>query len=75
MQKSGMICWHSCTHANKSTYFAVKTPNGLTEKTNITNNILRGDVLAPLLSTNMVDKYIGYPAMKSENVFLYKEIN
>ena len=40
--------------ANKTTFFAVKTPNGITEKTTVTNKILQGDVLAPLLSSNMV---------------------
>ena len=42
--------------ANKTTYFAVKTPDGITEKTIISNKILQGDVLAPLISSNMVDK-------------------
>ena len=58
--------------ANKTTFFAVKTPNGMTEKTKIYNKILQGDVLAPLLSSNMVDKYIGLPAMNSDNVYMYK---
>ena len=31
--------------ANKTTFFAVKTPNGITEKTTVTNKILQGDVL------------------------------
>ena len=57
--------------ANKTTYFAVKTPNGTTEKTTISNKILQGDVLAPLLSSNMVDKYIGLPEMKSRNVYIF----
>ena len=29
-------------------------------------------MLAPLLSSNMVDKNIGLPAMMSDNVYLYK---
>ena len=29
-------------------------------------------MLAPLLSSNMVDKNIGLPAMMSNNVYLYK---
>ena len=33
--------------ANKTTYFAVKTPNGITEQTSVCNKILQGDVLAP----------------------------
>ena len=31
-------------HAYKTTYFAVKTPNGVTEKIDISNKILQGDV-------------------------------
>ena len=58
--------------ANKVTYFAVKTPNGLTEVSKIENKVLQGDVLAPLISSNMVDKHIGLPAMSSDNVYLYK---
>ena len=58
--------------ANKITHFAVKTPNGITETRQIENKILQGDVLAPLLSSNMVDKHIGLPAVNSGNVYLYK---
>ena len=58
--------------ANKITKFAVKTPSGVTETTTIENKILQGDVLAPLLSSNMVDKNIGLPAVNSDNVYLYK---
>ena len=38
----------------------------------ICNKILQGDVLAPLISSNMVDKYIGFPAMASNSVYMYK---
>ena len=58
--------------ANKVTHFAVKTPNGITEKTKIENKILQGDVMAPLMSSNMVDKNIGSPAINAQNVYLYK---
>ena len=58
--------------ANKATHFAVKTPNGITETTKIENKILQGDVLAPLISSNMVDKNIGLPAVNSNYVYLYK---
>ena len=44
--------------ANKTTYFAVKTPNGTTEKTIFTNKILQCDFLAQLLSSNMVTKIL-----------------
>ena len=42
--------------ANKTTIFTVKIPNGLTGPSNIVNKVLQGDVLAPLISSNMVDK-------------------
>ena len=58
--------------ANKTTFLAVKTPNGITEKTTVINKILQGDVLAPLLSRNMVDKHIGLQAMYSNNMYLNK---
>ena len=59
--------------ANETTYFKLKTPNGLTEIETMKNKILQGDVLAPMLSSNMVDKNIGNEAIKSENVYLYKD--
>ena len=58
--------------ANKMTMFAVKTPNGITRSANIVNKVLQGDVLAPLISSNMIDKNIGVPAMVTNNVYLYK---
>ena len=33
---------------------------------------MQGDVLGPLLSSNMVDKYIGKEAFKTGNIYLYK---
>ena len=44
---------------NKSATFVIKTPNGLAQKTSIYNKIMQGDVLSPLVSSNMVDQYIG----------------
>ena len=54
--------------ANKTTIFAVKTPNGTTRSAKIVDKVLQGDVLAPLISSNMVEKHIGDPAMVSNNV-------
>ena len=51
--------------ANKTTIFTVKTPNGLTQPATIVNKVLQGDVLAPLISSNMVDKNIGVPALST----------
>ena len=58
--------------ANETTYFKIKTPNGITELEELRNKILQGDVLAPMLSSNMVDKNIGLEALKSQNVYMYK---
>ena len=54
--------------ANKTTYFRIKTPNGMTDLEEIKNTIMQGDVLAPMLSINMVDKNIRLEAIKSHNV-------
>ena len=58
--------------ANKTNTFAVKTPNGLTEIRTINNKIMQGDVLAPLVSSNMVDVHICKVAKVTGNVYLYK---
>ena len=67
-----MIYLLSRYEANESTYFKIKTPNGVTEIEEMKNKILQGDVLAPMLSSNMVDKNIGLEALKSQNVYMYK---
>ena len=38
----------------------------------IYNKIMQGDVLGPLLSSNMVDKHIGSNAIKTCNYYMYK---
>ena len=58
--------------ANKTVTFAVKTPNGLTEEKTISDKIMQGDVLSPLLSSNMVDSNISKKALQSGNVYMYK---
>ena len=58
--------------ANKSNYFVVKTPGGLTQVEKIQNKVLQGDVLSPMLSSNMVDKNIGKAALFSGDTYLYK---
>ena len=58
--------------ANKSTIFAVETPNGTT-RSKIVGEVLQEDVLAPLTSSNMVEKPIGAQAMVSNHVYLYKK--
>ena len=59
--------------ANENVTFAVKTPSGLTETRNITNKVMQGDVMAPLLSSNFVDVNIVKPAISTGNIFMYKD--
>ena len=58
--------------ANKNVTFAVKTPTGITENRTITNKIMQGDVLSPLMSSNMVDQNIGKEALRTKNTYMYK---
>ena len=58
--------------ANKTTMFTVKTPNSTTKSARIVNKVSQGDVLAPLISSNMPKKHIGVPAISTDNVYLYK---
>ena len=61
--------------ANKNTIFAVITLNGITTSAQNVNKVSQGDVLAPLISSNMVEKNIGVPAIKTHNICLYKKQN
>ena len=58
--------------ANKTATFVVKTPSGNTETQVIYNKIMQGDVLAPLVSSNMVDRHIGRKAFETRNTYFYK---
>ena len=58
--------------ANKSVTFAVKAPAGLTEQTSIVNKIMQGDMMSPLLSSNMVDHHIGKVAVATKTIYMYK---
>ena len=60
--------------ANTSATFAIKTPSGITDKTIIYNKIMQGDVLSPLVSSNMVDQHIGRKAIETGNTYLYKNL-
>ena len=51
--------------ANEIVQFAVKTPNGMTETSSISNKIMQGDVMAPLMSSNFVDVNIVRTANKT----------
>jgi hypothetical protein len=59
--------------AKKTIYFKVKTPSGKTVEEKIENNILQGDVITPLISSNMVEKNISREAMKNKQVYLCKD--
>ena len=58
--------------ANETTCFKLKTPNGMNAIETINLKILEGDVLAPLISSNMVDKNIG-KKQKMHRMYLYKD--
>ena len=58
--------------ANRENVISVKTPSGITNKGNIHNKIMQGDVLGPLLSSNIVDKHIGANALNTGNYYTYK---
>ena len=58
--------------ANSNVTFAVKTPSGITETRNIRNKIMQGDVLSPLVSSNMVDRNISKIAIITKNTYMYK---
>ena len=60
--------------ANRENVIAVKTPNGITQKAIIQEKIMQGDVLSPLVSSNMVDKHIGKMAVITGNTYMYKNI-
>ena len=36
------------------------------------NKVMHGDVLSPLVSSNMVDKNISKPAIETGNIYMYK---
>ena len=59
--------------ANKEVKFSVKTPEGLTDSRTIHNKIMQGDVLSPLMSSNMVDKNIGKIAVIAGKTCMYKK--
>ena len=58
--------------ANKTVNFAVKTLNGITEISTVHNKIMQGDVLSPLVSSNMVDVNITKTAISTENIYMFK---
>ena len=60
------------SEANGNNVISVKTPNGVTTRGTISNKIMQGDVLGPLVSSNMVDKFIGKAALETGNSYLYK---
>ena len=59
--------------SNHENHIAVKTPTGLTERKTIRNKIMLGDVLGPLVSSNMVDHHVGKVALETGHVYMYKD--
>ena len=58
--------------ANKTVNLAVKTPNGLTQTSTIHNKVLKGDVLSPLVFSNMVNVNITKLAISTGNIYIFK---
>ena len=59
--------------ANKSNVISVKTPSGNTKKATISNKIMQGDVLSPLVSSNTVDRHISKVAKEAGHIYMYKD--
>ena len=59
--------------ANKNVTFAVKTSSGKTKSRYIFTKVMQGDVMACLMSSNFVDSNIVKPAIKTGNVYFYKD--
>ena len=62
--------------ANKETFVAVKTPNGMTERILIPEIVMQGDVLAPLISSLQVDSMVKDCLEKQnvKNLYHYKDL-
>ena len=58
--------------ANKEVYMSVKTSGGLTDRQIITNCVLQGDTLGPILASVQVDK-IGKAAEEADIGYYYKD--
>ena len=57
---------------NKSVQLEIKTPNGMTKCETMNNKVMQGDVLSPLVSSNMVDINISKPAIETGIIYMYK---
>ena len=68
-----MICLGFCIKLIKMWPLQLKPPHGITESRSITNKVMQGDVMAPLMSSNFVDSNIVKPVLRTENVYLYKD--
>ena len=60
--------------ANKSVTLSVKTPGGMTKTRTLQNKIMQGDVISPLVSSNMVDENISKMAVATHNFYLYTNL-
>ena len=59
--------------ANENIKCAVKTPSGLPETRSITNKIMQGDVISPLLSSNFGDVNVVKTAKAPRNIYKFKD--
>ena len=60
--------------ANKGNSIAVKTPAGeLSKRETIKENMMQGEVMAPLISSNLVDGFGKLCMEKNEHLYLFKD--
>ena len=60
--------------ANKGNSIAVKTPAGeLSNRETISENMMQGEVMAPLISSNLVDGFGKECIEKNEHLYLFKD--
>ena len=60
--------------ANRETYVAVQTPNGLTKRETIKEIVMQGDVLAPLISSLQVDTMGKECVEEDKHLYYYKDL-
>ena len=60
--------------SNRKNVISVKTPHEKTQTGTITNKIMQGDMLGPIVSSNMVDKNICKVSLETGRFYMYKNV-
>ena len=53
-------------------WFFSSSTNGRTQAGTMINKVMQGDVLGPIVSSNMVDKIIGKVALETGRFYMYE---